>query len=185
MIPGDIAFHAFLYSNGVMRDLGNLGGIINSFAYAINNLGQIVGDAQFTAGGELTAFLYSDGVLRNLGALGGTTSHASALNDSGQVVGYANTASGAQRAFLYSDGVMIDLNSLLPPGSGWDLRQATGINDSGQIVGVGRINGQMHGFLLSPIKPESVPEPGTLILLATAIGGLLAFSRRRRLAMRG
>ena len=32
---------------------------------------------------------------------------------------------------------MIDLNTLLPSGSGWVLRRATGISEGGQIVGVG------------------------------------------------
>ena len=31
----------------------------------------------------------------------------------------------------------LDLNSLLPPNSGWTLTSATGINDAGQIVGYG------------------------------------------------
>ncbi len=101
------------------------------------------------------------------------------------MVGFADTAAGARHAFLYGDGVLVDLNSLLPPGSGWVLGQATGINDSGQIVGEGIINGQTHGFLLSPSAQPSVPEPGTLALLVTAFSGLLAYGWRRHLAARG
>jgi probable HAF family extracellular repeat protein len=177
-IRGDTDIHAFLYSNGVMQDLGTLPGAINSVAYAINNLGQVVGYAGH-------AFLYVNGVLHDLGTLGGNASTALALNDSGAVVGWANNAAGAQRAFLYSGGALVDLNSLLPPGSGWELLEATGINDSGQIVGNGVINGQTHGFLLSPQVLATVPEPGTLALLATALGGLLACCWRRRLVACG
>jgi probable HAF family extracellular repeat protein len=176
LIPGDIAFHAFLYSNGIMRDLGTLGGN-NSFATAINNNGHIVGYAD--VGRESHALLYSGGVMYDLGTLGGNSSTALALNDSDQVAGWSFDIAGAQRAFLYSGGILVDLNSLLPPGSGWELLQATGINDSGQIVGYGTINGQTHGFLLTPQAPATVPEPGTLALLAVALGGFLACRRRR------
>ncbi|MGA2116841.1 MAG: hypothetical protein ABSH56_19045 [Bryobacteraceae bacterium] len=67
-----------------------------------------------------------------LGTLsGGSTSYPTAINASGQVVGYANTSSGAIHAFLYSSGVMSDLGSL----SGDLYSQATGINNSGEVVG--------------------------------------------------
>jgi probable HAF family extracellular repeat protein len=41
---------------------------------------------------------------------------------------------------------MTDLNTLLPPNSGWVLTEADGINDSQQIVGQGTINGQHHAY---------------------------------------
>jgi probable HAF family extracellular repeat protein len=66
----------------------------------------------------------------DLGTLGGTESHASAVNDYGQVAGRATTPFGVLRAFGYSGGVMSDLGTL-----GGDYSSATGINDQAQIVG--------------------------------------------------
>jgi probable HAF family extracellular repeat protein len=46
----------------------------------------------------------------DLGTLGGASSNATGINDSSQVVGWANPAgSTARHAFLYSGGVMSDL----------------------------------------------------------------------------
>lgn len=55
---------AFVYSRGVMKTLGSLGG---TYAYGldINEKGWIVGEAQ-TAQGDLDAFFYRDGVMRNV-----------------------------------------------------------------------------------------------------------------------
>jgi probable HAF family extracellular repeat protein len=80
-----------------------------------------------------------------LGTLGGTTSYASAINASGQVVGYSTTAAGATQAFLYSNGTMQDLGTL-----GGTTSRALGINDHGDIVGASTPAGSpLHAFLLS------------------------------------
>jgi hypothetical protein len=49
----------------------------------------------------------------------------------------------------------IDVNTLLPPNSGWTLLTATGINDRGQIAGTGLIGGQSRAYRLSPPTFES------------------------------
>ena len=69
-----------------------------------------------------------------------------AINSSGtQIVGYSG-----DRAFLYSSGKMKDLNSMIPPGSGWSLTTATAIDDTGLIAGYGFFQGEEHAFLLTP-----------------------------------
>ncbi len=45
---------------------------------------------------------------------------------------------------------MQDLNNLIPQNSGWSLQDAFSVNDNGQIAGVGVLNGQERGFLLTP-----------------------------------
>ena len=148
---------AFLATGGTLKDLGTPGGMY-SFAAGINSKGQVVGSTgiytptqvpPFATSTTQYAFLYSGVALVNLGTLpGDTSSAAQAINDTGQVVGISNSP-GTQRAFLYSNGTMTDLNTLLPPGSGWVLYEATGINNAGQICGNGEHNGHPRAFLLS------------------------------------
>ena len=67
----------------------------------------------------------------DLGTLGGTYSRANAVNDSGQVVGYASLADGTSHAFSWTAaGGMVDLGTL-----GGTSSSAAAANDSGQVVG--------------------------------------------------
>lgn len=67
----------------------------------------------------------------DLGTLGGSSSHATAINDAGQVAGLSMTADGSAHAFLWQGGVIRDLGTL--PG---DVESAAfGLNNHGQVVG--------------------------------------------------
>jgi probable HAF family extracellular repeat protein len=139
--------HAFLFSDGTMHDLGTLGGSA-SVVSSLNDAGQMVGVAYTADDAETHGFLYSGGVMTDLRTPGGTWSIAAALNNSGQVVGYGADTNDVVRPFVWQNGVMTDLNTLLPPDSGWVLETARFINDAGQIAGTGYWNGGFSWFLL-------------------------------------
>ncbi|HEX4415246.1 MAG TPA: PEP-CTERM sorting domain-containing protein [Lacipirellulaceae bacterium] len=172
--------HGFLWTpttpndaSGSMADLGTLGGDQGSFAYAINDAGQVTGHSYTTGNAEFHAFLY-DGTMHDLGTLGGTISEGFGINNAGEVVGATFDANG-MLAYRYTVGTgMVDLNSLIDPNSGWHLFEADAINDAGQIAGTGVIRGEAHMFLLT-----AVPEPSTVPLASIGFVGLLGYRQRR------
>jgi len=111
-----------------IKRLGTLGGI-QSYANAINNVGQTVGTSRNSAG-KFRAFIYQAGAMKPLAALAGVTSSASDINDAGTVVGYSTTLAGAERAVRWQNGAIKNLGTL-----GGRNSQATGINRDGVIVG--------------------------------------------------
>lgn len=91
---------AAFWDDGLLTDLGTLGGE-QSWAYGLNNLGQVVGWANL-ASGIYHAFVWADdngngltdtGEMQDLGTLGGLFSSAYAVNDDGIIVGYAQDSS--------------------------------------------------------------------------------------------
>jgi probable HAF family extracellular repeat protein len=93
-----------------LTDLGSLPGNLGSAAYAINNNGQIVGEAN--VGSTQHAFLYSNGVMSDLGILRGfQQSVGTAINASGQVAGYDWTSN-----YLDDEAFLFNGSSTLPLG---------------------------------------------------------------------
>lgn len=166
-----INYQAFVAQGSTITNLGYLAGGTRSTAQAVNCFGVAVGYGNSSVGER--GWISTSSGLQSLGVLSGfTSSRAWGINDSGHVVGTLGGGS-IQRAFLHDGATMVDLNTLLDPSvSGWELLEAYDINEAGQIVGVGRINGEFRGFVLTP-----VPEPATMTLLALA-----ALLKRRRAA---
>jgi probable HAF family extracellular repeat protein len=113
-----------------LTDLGSLGGVRGSGAYALN--GGLVAGYSFISGSTFVHAMINDhGVVEDLGTLGGTQSLARAVNGSGWVVGWAYPPGVAwQRAFLWHENVMTDLGTF-----GGTTGDATDINDAGLVVG--------------------------------------------------
>ena len=161
---GDGSNQVFMWEAGQIQELIALGDR-NADPYAINDSGQVVG--RWTVDEPYPgdhAFVWQDGLAADLGTLGGFSSLAWDINNSGQVVGYAYTSTGVYHASLWEQGIAIDLNDLVSAAPAWELESARGINDSGQIVGAAILNGEEHGFLLTPI-----PEPATFLLMVFGV----------------
>ncbi len=178
-------------ANELMTSLGTLPGADgltyghNSWARDINEAGVIVGEAD-TGDYETHAFLFDGGDMIDLGTLGGANSSAAAVNDDGQVVGWALDSQGVQRAFIVepldadADGVgdtwfvdddadglndlMNDLNNRLASGFRLRLTEARDVNQQGAIVGWG-LNGAgvdaiRSAFLLTPTAASDDDDGG-------------------------
>jgi probable HAF family extracellular repeat protein len=96
------------------------------------------------------AFLWKHGRLIDLGTLGGLESEAQAVNDQGQVVGWADTKRTDSddcpvgHAFVWENGKMTDLGTL--PGG--KESEAVAINNKGQIIGWSDTrSGEQHAVL--------------------------------------
>ncbi len=134
--------HASLFNTGSdtnIIDMGTLAGYGASTAFSINNNGKIVGfsySALFMQNWRATLFdPNGSGNNIDLGTLGGQVSLAYSINESGQIVGSADTDADYQRATLFDplgDGNNIDLGTK----TGYLESAAFSINNNGQIVGL-------------------------------------------------
>ena len=131
--------HAFLWTTSTgMVDLNDLidptSGWILKYAWDINNNGQVVGDGFLS--GEPRAFRFTPpGTVDGLGTFGGST-HAYAVNDSGDVTGVSVDSTGTARAYLFTDDDgLIDLGGLDPDQSyyGRDLNSLGTVTGSSYV----------------------------------------------------
>jgi probable HAF family extracellular repeat protein len=162
---------SFLWEDGVMTNLGTLGGI-QSFPEAINDRSQVVGeftvlDSQGT--GISHAFRWKDGRKQDLGTVAGDSdSIAYAINHKGQIVGasgsgFIDLPFNAVHAFLWEHGVLTDLNTLIPANADLQLIAAYGINARGQIAALAYefSTGTLRALLLKPQDSTSASQETT------------------------
>jgi probable HAF family extracellular repeat protein len=179
--------HAFRWTDGVMEDLGAIGGAGDySGAFAINAAGQVVGIAGNNETPTEALWWPSPPGPQPLGTLGGIQSWAYSINTAGQVVGSANTPDEAteevpEHAFLFTQAAgLVDLNAGLDPALGWELKSANAINDAGQIAGWGLHNGQRRAFRwaggtvedLGALRDGTGPSPSRGYSEAAAINAI-------------
>jgi probable HAF family extracellular repeat protein len=133
-------YHAFIWKDGVIQDLSDmgLGDPSWSRAYDINNAEQIVGyidrdDSMSFSEADRDAFIWENGAFRTLDHLPGhISSTAVAINDTGLAVGWSGDVTGSvSRAALWSGAQVTELGHL----SGDSNSQALAVNDRRQVVG--------------------------------------------------
>lgn len=138
---GVYSYHAFVYKNGSMHDLGTLGGNASD-AFAINSSSQIVGWSE-TSTLNQHAFLSSGGSMLDLGTISGPNSTANDINETGQIVGWSDVDNGIHtHASLWQNGLILDLGTL-----GGNYSYAMAINDGGDVVGNSNTEDGYHAFV--------------------------------------
>jgi hypothetical protein len=121
-----------------------------------------VGYATDSTGHDHAVYWYGQGVNNpptpagpiDLGTPAGfTDARANAISTRGHLIaGFASNASSTD-ATVWKNGHPIDLNTLLAPGSGWQLSSASGVNDRGVVVGEGIYNSNQEAFVLQLPNP--------------------------------
>jgi probable HAF family extracellular repeat protein len=191
--PPNKVFHAMQWSDEGVIDLGSLGDPSDcSNALAVNDHGEIVGTSEngrvdpFTDVLQIRAVRWKDGQIKNLGTFGGNHSFASAINNRGQIVGFALNAvpddfslfdvffggpsAGTQtRAFLWENGHKRDLKTLGGPDA-----DAVFINERGQVAGFSYTNSISNATTGFPTVDPFLWDHGKMLDLGT-LGGNVGF----------
>jgi probable HAF family extracellular repeat protein len=121
----------FLWDNGTMTDLGNLGGTF-SFGQCANNRSEVIGESNLPGDQTFHAYRWRNGKMKDLGTLGGPDSEAIWINDEGEIAGSADLPTpGIHDAVIWRHGRIHDLGTL----HGEPCSRGRAINSWGQVVG--------------------------------------------------
>jgi len=139
---GDV--HPYRYDNGVVTDLGTLGGT-GGYASGINKAGHVSGYSLIARNNShYHAFIHDGSQMKDLGTLRGGTSIAYGLNDADVAVGTSDLKDHESHAVIFEDGQVRDLGTL-----GGSNSAALAINNRGVIVGRSdtKTPGRVRGFI--------------------------------------
>lgn len=192
-LPDNSAFHAALWLPGRTIDLGTLGGLNSAVEWPVkNDHGAVVGISEtsnpdplhegFSCAAFIPAdghtclgFVWRDGGMTPLATLGGNNGFATAMNNFGQAVGWAettvhdSTCTGSQilQFLAVVWGPQPNEIHILAPLPKDSDTAATAINDRGQVVGISGICGDAvgaysakHAVLWQNGTPTEIPNLG-------------------------
>lgn len=160
----------FLWDDGVMIDLGNLGGTL-SMAQCANNREDVIGSSNLAGDQVSHAFLWRNGQITDLGTLGGDFSEAIWINDSGVIAGSADLPTPhIHDAVRWKDGKILDLGTV----DGDACSRGRAINAAGVIVGGSSDCANfLHAFVWKEGGPmldlNQLIPPGSGLRLSNAI----------------
>jgi uncharacterized membrane protein/tRNA A-37 threonylcarbamoyl transferase component Bud32 len=125
-------------------------GAARSFALAINDEGQVVGQGEYA--GVQRALLWNDRILTKLTGLGDNVDAAEAISSTGTYIAGTSLdpVTGQPHAVIWRDGIAEDLGRWLKMGSA-----AHGVNRHGLVVG--EVNVQ-HDDTLAVLWTDGVPK---------------------------
>jgi len=168
--------HAFIWKNGVMQDLGTLGGPDSFSFFGCNNQrSDHVTGASYTNSTAITAtgfpiqhaFMWENGKMTGIPTLGGTYAFAQCANNQGLVIGQSNLTGDTgcdgiqpqfscdEHAFLWDHGMLRDLGALV----GGNFSLANWINNAGDVVGGATTSDAFHAALW---RKGAITDLGTL-----------------------
>ncbi len=149
LVAGVSGSDACIFTNGVPKDLGNLGGGTSS-ASGINTSGTVVGTSEDSGAFQRAFVCPANGKMSEIGTLGGIFSYANAIADDGDIVGSSYINTYEQHAFYYHAGVMSDIGTL-----GGENSYATCVNKYQRVAGYSYLSDNVttHGFTWRPGHP--------------------------------
>jgi probable HAF family extracellular repeat protein len=116
----------------------------SSTAVAINDRGQVIGNATTAGEARLLGYVYAQGKMTAIAADGFQNSFASAINNAGLVTGAVMMGNSMQerQAYTYQDGVM----TIIPVGGAFS--EGVALSSDGRVVGnVTQQNGNNELFV--------------------------------------
>src|SRR5579859_3996319 len=200
-LPGDTEEHATLWRDGVVTDLGTLGGDNSSVDSPVkNNAGLVVGIAQIStvdplgesfctatctpSGGQCNGsnhscrgFRWRNGVMESLGTLAGNNGAATGANNRGLIVGLAENSTQdltciPPQVLDYKPVVWQgDTIQELPVIAGDVIGAALGVNDKNQVVGASGMCGS--GPALGPVPVHALLWQNEAVSDLGSLGGVV------------